>query len=194
MPLSPPSHPSASRRHFVLIFFSSPAIGGASKLFMLLFNPIPRLYHFAPSPLRPPPSAILVPDHSPPPPAVAFSIHSLSISPRFRHGCRIRCHTSASAFSASFSPVKWLEKDNVRLFSHQIPARKLTDMEGVDFPGECWELDPASLPADLLRLDHLETKVVLNYMFPKMVADRKFWLQRKKNLIILLFRPQRLVK
>ncbi|XP_039141365.1 uncharacterized protein LOC120278701 [Dioscorea cayenensis subsp. rotundata] len=48
--------------------------------------------------------------------------------------------------------VKWLEKDNVRLFSHQIPARKLTDMEGVDLPGECWELDPASLPADLLRL------------------------------------------
>ena len=33
--------------------------------------------------------------------------------------------------------VKWLEKDNVRLFSHQIPARKLPDMEGDDLPGEC---------------------------------------------------------
>ncbi|KAJ0989915.1 hypothetical protein J5N97_008271 [Dioscorea zingiberensis] len=48
--------------------------------------------------------------------------------------------------------VKWLEKDDVSLFSHQIPARKLADMEGMDLPGQCWELDPASLPADLLRL------------------------------------------
>ncbi|XP_039117473.1 ent-copalyl diphosphate synthase AN2, chloroplastic-like [Dioscorea cayenensis subsp. rotundata] len=107
-------------------------------------------------PLRPLPSSFRTTLHlrRPSPSPSTLSLHLT----RFRHGCRIRCHTSASAFSASFSPVKWLEKDNVRLFSHQIPARKLTDMEGVDFPGECWELDPASLPADLLRLEIGEIK------------------------------------
>ncbi|PKA53240.1 Chaperone protein dnaJ 49 [Apostasia shenzhenica] len=48
--------------------------------------------------------------------------------------------------------VLWLEKDDVLLFSHQIPARKLTDNDTLNLPGECWELDPASLPADLLHI------------------------------------------
>ncbi|XP_068669630.1 uncharacterized protein [Aristolochia californica] len=48
--------------------------------------------------------------------------------------------------------ITWFEKDDVRLFSHQIPARKLSGDEAPDLPKECWELDPASLPADLLRI------------------------------------------
>ncbi|KAL0913522.1 hypothetical protein M5K25_016988 [Dendrobium thyrsiflorum] len=48
--------------------------------------------------------------------------------------------------------VRWLEKDDIMLFSHQIPARKLAETDGVNLPGDCWELDPASLPADLLQI------------------------------------------
>ncbi|XP_043726070.1 uncharacterized protein LOC122672664 [Telopea speciosissima] len=46
--------------------------------------------------------------------------------------------------------IRWLEKDDVRLFSHQIPSRKLCGTEAPDLPKDCWELDPASLPPDLL--------------------------------------------
>lgn len=46
--------------------------------------------------------------------------------------------------------IRWLEKDHVRLFSHQIPARKLSGNEAADLSNDCWELDPASLPPDLL--------------------------------------------
>ncbi|XP_058103990.1 uncharacterized protein LOC131247984 isoform X2 [Magnolia sinica] len=48
--------------------------------------------------------------------------------------------------------IKWLEKDDVRLFSHQIPARKLLGEEAPELPKDCWELDPASLPLDMLRI------------------------------------------
>ncbi|KAF9625751.1 hypothetical protein IFM89_026757 [Coptis chinensis] len=48
--------------------------------------------------------------------------------------------------------VRWLEKDHFRLFSHQIPAKKLSGTEARDLPKDCWELDPASLPADMLSL------------------------------------------
>ncbi|KAK8945101.1 hypothetical protein KSP39_PZI008119 [Platanthera zijinensis] len=48
--------------------------------------------------------------------------------------------------------VRWLEKDEVMLFSHQVPSRKLTETDGMNLPGDCWELDPASLPADLLQV------------------------------------------
>ncbi|KAJ4955512.1 hypothetical protein NE237_012295 [Protea cynaroides] len=44
--------------------------------------------------------------------------------------------------------IRWLEKDDVRLFSHQIPAKKLSGTEVPDLPKDCWELDPASLPLD----------------------------------------------
>ncbi|KAJ4783634.1 DNAJ heat shock N-terminal domain-containing family protein [Rhynchospora pubera] len=59
--------------------------------------------------------------------------------------------------------VSWVDKEGVRVFSHQIPARLLTEkdavvgLEGVD----CWELDPASLPPQLLCLDW-EKKKLLN--------------------------------
>ncbi|PON94776.1 DnaJ domain containing protein [Trema orientale] len=45
--------------------------------------------------------------------------------------------------------IRWLEKDDVGLFSHQIPARKLSGDEVPELLKDCWELDPASLPADL---------------------------------------------
>lgn len=48
--------------------------------------------------------------------------------------------------------IRWLEKDDVRMFSHQIPARKLSKDEAADLPKDCWELDPASLPKDLLTI------------------------------------------
>ncbi|XP_071723735.1 uncharacterized protein [Rutidosis leptorrhynchoides] len=48
--------------------------------------------------------------------------------------------------------IRWLEKDNFRLFSHQIPARKFTGDEVPNDLKDCWELDPASLPSDLLSI------------------------------------------
>ncbi|GMQ04176.1 hypothetical protein CsSME_00049687 [Camellia sinensis var. sinensis] len=50
--------------------------------------------------------------------------------------------------------IKWLEKDDFRLFSHQIPARKLSVEEGSDLSKDCWELDPASLPPELLTVGY----------------------------------------
>ncbi|KAI3787164.1 hypothetical protein L1987_41424 [Smallanthus sonchifolius] len=46
--------------------------------------------------------------------------------------------------------IKWLEKHEVQLFSHQIPARKLSGKEVPNLSGDCLELDPASLPTQLL--------------------------------------------
>ncbi|ERN15533.1 hypothetical protein AMTR_s00048p00106110 [Amborella trichopoda] len=43
--------------------------------------------------------------------------------------------------------VRLIEKDEVRQFSHQVPARTLSGTEDPYLPGECWELDPASLPS-----------------------------------------------
>lgn len=50
--------------------------------------------------------------------------------------------------------IKWLEKDDFRKFSHLIPARKLSGGEVPDRLKGCWELDPASLPADLLMISY----------------------------------------
>ena len=50
--------------------------------------------------------------------------------------------------------ISWLEKDEVGLFSHQIPARKLSGDEAPGLSKDCWELDPASLPADLLTIGY----------------------------------------
>ncbi|XP_050265507.1 uncharacterized protein LOC126709342 [Quercus robur] len=49
--------------------------------------------------------------------------------------------------------IRCLEGDDVRLFSHQIPARKLSENEAPELLKDCWELDPASLPSDLLSID-----------------------------------------
>lgn len=49
-----------------------------------------------------------------------------------------------------YHAIRWFEKDDIRLFSHQIPARKLSIDEALGHLKDCWELDPASLPSDLL--------------------------------------------
>ncbi|XP_062025848.1 uncharacterized protein LOC133742181 [Rosa rugosa] len=46
--------------------------------------------------------------------------------------------------------IRCLEKDDVRLISHEIPAKKLSGNEVPNLSKDCWELDPASLPLDLL--------------------------------------------
>ncbi|KAE8691264.1 Transcription elongation factor (TFIIS) family protein [Hibiscus syriacus] len=48
--------------------------------------------------------------------------------------------------------IRWLENDDIRLFSHQIPARMLSSDDVPDLLRDCWELDPASLPPDLLAI------------------------------------------
>ncbi|XP_040987261.1 uncharacterized protein LOC121235094 [Juglans microcarpa x Juglans regia] len=48
--------------------------------------------------------------------------------------------------------IRLLEKHDLRLFSHQIPARKLSSDEAPEILKDCWELDPASLPPDLLGI------------------------------------------
>jgi Domain of unknown function (DUF3444) len=50
--------------------------------------------------------------------------------------------------------VRCVDKEGVRVFSHQIPARLLTQKDAVTgLEGlTCWELDPASLPPQLLCL------------------------------------------
>ncbi|KAK4729289.1 hypothetical protein R3W88_022277 [Solanum pinnatisectum] len=49
--------------------------------------------------------------------------------------------------------VKLLGKDELRLFSHRIPARKLSDEEASSISKNCWELDHASLPRELLAIN-----------------------------------------
>ncbi|CAN0890715.1 Chaperone protein dnaJ 49 [Linum grandiflorum] len=51
-----------------------------------------------------------------------------------------------------FHAVKHVKKDGLEVFSHQIPARKLSTEEMPELPRDCWELDPASLPSVLLRI------------------------------------------
>ncbi|KAL6547743.1 hypothetical protein OROHE_009448 [Orobanche hederae] len=46
--------------------------------------------------------------------------------------------------------VLTLGTNDVKLFSHQIPAKKLSDEEARRLPKDCWELDPASLTPQLL--------------------------------------------
>ncbi|XP_055819777.1 uncharacterized protein LOC129888791 [Solanum dulcamara] len=49
--------------------------------------------------------------------------------------------------------VKLLGKDELRLFSHRIPARKLSDEEASNISKNCWELDHTSLPRELLAIN-----------------------------------------
>lgn len=49
-----------------------------------------------------------------------------------------------------YHAIRLFEKDDIRLFSHEIPARKLSVDEALGHLKDCWELDPASLPSDLL--------------------------------------------
>ncbi|GAA0151583.1 hypothetical protein LIER_10277 [Lithospermum erythrorhizon] len=45
--------------------------------------------------------------------------------------------------------IKFFEGNDFRLFSHHIPARKLSGEEVSGLPKDCWELDHASLPRSL---------------------------------------------
>ncbi|KAK4261493.1 hypothetical protein QN277_004482 [Acacia crassicarpa] len=49
--------------------------------------------------------------------------------------------------------IRYLERDNFWSVSHQIPARKLSGIETPELLRNSWELDPASLPSDLLGLN-----------------------------------------
>jgi hypothetical protein len=50
--------------------------------------------------------------------------------------------------------VQYLRKGDVGMLSHQIPARKVSKGLDLALPsGDCWELDPASLPPELLCLE-----------------------------------------
>ncbi|XP_050378329.1 uncharacterized protein LOC126795558 [Argentina anserina] len=46
--------------------------------------------------------------------------------------------------------IRCLEKDELRLISHEIPAKKLSGNEAPNLSKDCWELDPAALPLDML--------------------------------------------
>ncbi|PIN24043.1 hypothetical protein CDL12_03229 [Handroanthus impetiginosus] len=46
--------------------------------------------------------------------------------------------------------VTCLGKNDLKLFSHQIPAKKLSGEEASGLPKDCWELDPASLAPQML--------------------------------------------
>ncbi|KAI9111691.1 hypothetical protein K1719_017381 [Acacia pycnantha] len=49
--------------------------------------------------------------------------------------------------------IRYLERDYFWSVSHQIPARKLSGIETPELLRDSWELDPASLPSDLLGLN-----------------------------------------
>ncbi|AES95748.2 DUF3444 domain protein [Medicago truncatula] len=52
--------------------------------------------------------------------------------------------------------VRFLGKDEFCLISHQIPARKFPCDEDHELLKDCWELDPASLPSDLLTIGGID--------------------------------------
>ena len=52
--------------------------------------------------------------------------------------------------------VRFLGKDEFCLISHQIPARKFPCDEDHELLKDCWELDPASLPPDLLTIGGID--------------------------------------
>ncbi|KAK4422499.1 DnaJsubfamily B member 11 [Sesamum alatum] len=73
------------------------------------------------------------------------------------HGLSIAHLEKVSGFRTVFkrrevgaNAVICLAKDDVKLFSHQIPAKKLSGAEASGLPKDCWELDPASLAPPLL--------------------------------------------
>ncbi|KAK7307339.1 hypothetical protein VNO77_40302 [Canavalia gladiata] len=52
--------------------------------------------------------------------------------------------------------IKFLGKDDMWLVSHQIPARKFPCDGTPELLKDCWELDPASLPSDLLTIGGID--------------------------------------
>ncbi|KAK9129552.1 hypothetical protein Sjap_010039 [Stephania japonica] len=52
-----------------------------------------------------------------------------------------------------YHAIRYFEKEDLREFSHRIPAKKPSGVEAPGLPNDCWELDPASLPQDLLSIN-----------------------------------------
>ncbi|CAM8880826.1 unnamed protein product [Rhodiola kirilowii] len=89
----------------------------------------------------------------------SFSIVVFLTSYSEMHGLSMAYLEKVDGFKTVFKRQKigaraiiWLEKINVQLFSHQIPARKLSEAEAPSLSKDCWELDPASLPQNLLSV------------------------------------------
>ncbi|XP_047320472.1 uncharacterized protein LOC124924485 [Impatiens glandulifera] len=65
--------------------------------------------------------------------------------------------------------IKWVEKGDFQLFSHEIPARKLAESDS-KVPKDCWELDPASLPPEFLSLSSYYKRKKVNQDSPMIAA------------------------
>ncbi|CAL8127827.1 unnamed protein product [Prunus armeniaca] len=48
--------------------------------------------------------------------------------------------------------VRWIPKEEMFRFSHQVPSHLLTGEEAPNAPKGCWELDPAATPSELLQV------------------------------------------
>lgn len=75
------------------------------------------------------------------------------------HGLSIAYLEKVSGFRTVYkrreigaNAVVCLGASDIKLFSHQIPAKKLSGEESSGLPKDCWELDPASLTPQLLTV------------------------------------------
>ncbi|KDP22610.1 hypothetical protein JCGZ_26441 [Jatropha curcas] len=60
--------------------------------------------------------------------------------------------------------TKRIPREELFRFSHQVPSYLLTGQEGHNAPRGCWELDPASMPLELLRvLTEVEEKETVEH-------------------------------
>ncbi|XP_062115934.1 uncharacterized protein LOC133830049 [Humulus lupulus] len=50
------------------------------------------------------------------------------------------------------SKIRTIPREQMFRFSHQVPSYLLTGSEGQNAPKDCWELDPASTPLELLQV------------------------------------------
>ncbi|KAH6805080.1 hypothetical protein C2S51_029911 [Perilla frutescens var. frutescens] len=75
------------------------------------------------------------------------------------YGLSVAYLEKVSGFRAVFkrrkigpNAVACLKANDIKILSHQIPAKKLSGEESSGLPKDCWELDPASLPPQLLTV------------------------------------------
>lgn len=75
------------------------------------------------------------------------------------HGLSVAYLEKVPAFRAVFkrreigaNAVVCLKANDIKILSHQIPAKKLSGEEASGLPKDCWELDPASLSPQLLTV------------------------------------------
>ncbi|KAM6594673.1 hypothetical protein CsatA_002376 [Cannabis sativa] len=68
------------------------------------------------------------------------------------------------------SKIRTIPREQMFRFSHQVPSYLLTGNEGQNAPKDCWELDPASTPLELLQVISDENNggiPVENFEYPK---------------------------